>query len=484
MNILYSIKKYKKLLAGKDLALFSLLNILLILAVGLVNYFYFKEEIIKDSRLSSTRINDFFVSELNTELKNLRNKGILPQPTFLLKKFKFEEPRISTKTGSMILPISLATSSIQKRDISESTIEIDLITLSEKIRDFLLSDSTYVIIIDKNLNTLMELGYESHFSKGLFNNALFDSSFFTDRMEGPLNKKDPDGKLKYLYFKNIPSTPYTIIVVVPETIFWIKYLKGFFVILIYLTFISVSALTLILFYRKKEASFYLKSSKNEEIFLSDLKKVSLSELHKARGCYEILSKNFNGETRLSPLIKSQVLKTFLTASENLCDYYSDELHHKECRLEDLTESLESLFCYKCQKKNINLSIRLQEPQNQTLWCDPIRIRQALASLIEFSVQHRDKEGFISISVTSSETDWIIIMEDDAFFFDEGERDRYSDSPSSGSPLPIFYRTVQKIISSHHGNLEILPRSPIGNSITVKIPKNRKTISSSNVHKIY
>ena len=194
MNILCSIKKYKKLFTGKDLVLFSLLNILLILIVGIVNYFYFKEEIIKYYRLSSTRINDFFVSELNADLRILQNKEIFPESESLLKKFKFEEPRISSKTGSMILPISLVASSIHKQDFYESKVEIDLIALSEKIRDFLLSGPTYVIIIDKNLNVLMEFGYESHFSKSLFNNTLFDSAFFADKMEGPLNKKDLNGK--------------------------------------------------------------------------------------------------------------------------------------------------------------------------------------------------------------------------------------------------------------------------------------------------
>lgn len=147
-----------------------------------------------------------------------------------------------------------------------------------------------------------------------------------------------------------------------------------------------------------------------------------------------------------------------------------------CDINELINEIIPLFKKRISEKNLMLNLKLEN--KSSLYCDRLKIEQALINIIDNAVKYTDK-GSIEISTSEDEKNIIIEIEDTGIGIPRKDIDRIferfyvvnkSRSRASGG-TGLGLSIVKHIINRHNGFIDVSSEEGKGSKFTIRLPKN-------------
>jgi signal transduction histidine kinase len=133
-----------------------------------------------------------------------------------------------------------------------------------------------------------------------------------------------------------------------------------------------------------------------------------------------------------------------------------------------------LYCYVAEEKKISLHVTCE--QDLHLTADRIRMRQAVANLLDNALKYTRPGGKVDIEARQNQTDVVIKVSDTGIGIPPGElpnvwsRLYQGDQSRSERGLGLGLSLVKAIVQAHRGNVAVLSEPGVGSSFSINLPK--------------
>lgn len=168
---------------------------------------------------------------------------------------------------------------------------------------------------------------------------------------------------------------------------------------------------------------------------------------------------------------SRMLTTFMDISE--AESGAMALSLQKTSLNDLAAEVCELYQMLAEEKN--MTINLHQEQEVTAMADPLRVRQALANLLDNAVKYTPANGHVDLSITSRENEALIVVQDDGpgiepedlpHIFDRLYR---GDKSRSKKGLGLGLSLVRAVVEAHQGSVRVQSTPGHGACFTLALP---------------
>ncbi len=148
------------------------------------------------------------------------------------------------------------------------------------------------------------------------------------------------------------------------------------------------------------------SNKAKSMFLANMSHEIRTPLNAIQGFIDILMEEEQDKRKLSHLnIVYRNGQSLLQIINDILDFSKIEsgkldIDKQEYNLYEQIDSVASLFCAKASEKNIIFSVYIEPNIPKLFYSDDLRIRQIISNLLSNAIKFTDKEGSVSLNVTS------------------------------------------------------------------------------------
>lgn len=154
---------------------------------------------------------------------------------------------------------------------------------------------------------------------------------------------------------------------------------------------------------------------------------------------------------------------------------------KEIDLKELIATVADIYLYDAEDKNIRLEMNI--PANLTVHADSIRLRQAIANLIDNAIKYTPSGGCIAIDAGSNATDIFISVSDTGDGISQEDMPRIferlyrGDKSRSQRGLGLGLCMVKAIVTAHHGTIHVQSLPGRGAVFTLTLPQHPPIVSA-------
>jgi len=144
-----------------------------------------------------------------------------------------------------------------------------------------------------------------------------------------------------------------------------------------------------------------------------------------------------------------------------------------CRINDLFTDLNTLYTKDVQQHRLVLS---STDANATFNADPSQLRQALVNLLQNALEAVDGNGHVTVAATTTPNDIQIAVSDNGPGLTQEQTQKLFSpgftTKQTGSGLGLVM--VEKIVSDHHGAIDVNSQPGHGTTFTLRLPRNTTT----------
>ncbi len=176
-----------------------------------------------------------------------------------------------------------------------------------------------------------------------------------------------------------------------------------------------------------------------------------------------------------------MLNTLMDISE--AETGTMKLEKTAVNVRDLLTAAADLYGYVAEDANITL--RVDAPQNLTIFVDPTRMAQVLANLLDNGIKYRQEGGGEILLSAKEETPEVSLsVTDDGIGIPEEHRERIWDRLSRGDQsrhqrgLGLGLSLVRAVVKAHGGSVSVKSQPDKGSTFTIRIPASPKVGSIS------
>jgi signal transduction histidine kinase len=161
---------------------------------------------------------------------------------------------------------------------------------------------------------------------------------------------------------------------------------------------------------------------------------------------------------------------------NRVDEGQIQLEREEVRLDSLVQAVAATVETLAEEHQI--AIHVQHSAAITIQGDETRLMQMVMNLLENAIQYTDAGGRVSISVTTKQTQALLIVQDTGIgiapehiprLFDRFYRVDLARTRSRGGNSGLGLATVDWIVKAHHGTINVASQPGQGSTFTVSLP---------------
>jgi heavy metal sensor kinase len=161
---------------------------------------------------------------------------------------------------------------------------------------------------------------------------------------------------------------------------------------------------------------------------------------------------------------------------NRVDEGQIQLEREEVRLDSLVQAVAATVETLAEEHQI--AIHVQHSAAITIQGDETRLIQMVMNLLENAIQYTDAGGRVSISVTTKQTQALLIVQDTGIgiapehiprLFDRFYRVDLARTRSRGGNSGLGLATVDWIVKAHHGTINVASQPGQGSTFTVSLP---------------
>ena len=158
-----------------------------------------------------------------------------------------------------------------------------------------------------------------------------------------------------------------------------------------------------------------------------------------------------------------------------------QLNYSEIRLAELMDEVRDLYFYSAEDKDI--AIKVQVPNELTLWADYARIKQVLCNLMDNAIKFTPENGQVTVKAEKNDATVKIILQDNGVGISPNDIPRIfdrlyrGDKSRSQKGLGLGLSLVKAVIQAHQGHIEVTSNIDKGSRFCISITSvKQKTLS--------
>jgi signal transduction histidine kinase len=159
-----------------------------------------------------------------------------------------------------------------------------------------------------------------------------------------------------------------------------------------------------------------------------------------------------------------------------------KLELKEIDLKELMSTIADIYLYDAEEKNIRLEMNI--PDNLMAYGDSIRLRQAIANLVDNAIKYTPSGGCVTIDAGRNETNIFISVSDTGEGISQADMSRIferlyrGDKSRSQRGLGLGLCMVKAIATAHHGAIHVQNLPGRGAVFTLTLPQHPPIVSAT------